>query len=128
MENDSVRTSGRSTLVDIWIDGKLRAISVSREAIETSLRLPADRAAGLSEDDRREFVRNNLSAVVSAATNWLRFNDPSADTVPLEPGDFGARPSERSGGREGDRRQGDRRKGDRRKVDRGPPPTGERRR
>jgi hypothetical protein len=128
MENDSVRTNGRSTLVDIWIDGKLRAISISREAIEAFLRLPPDRAAGMSDDDRREFVRTNLSTVVAAATNWLRYNDPSADTVPLEPGEFGARTNERSSERAGDRRQGDRRKGDRRKVDRGPPPSGERRR
>jgi len=26
MENDSVRTSGDATLVDMWIEGKLRAI------------------------------------------------------------------------------------------------------
>jgi hypothetical protein len=124
MENDSVRTNGRSTLVDIWIDGKLRGISVSREAIEAFLRLPPDRAAAMSDEDRREFVRTNLAAVVAAATNWLRDNDPSADSVTLDAVQAGGRASERPG----DRRHGDRRKGDRRKIDLGPPPSGERRR
>ena len=33
MENDSIRSSGTSTLVDIWVEGKVRAISVSQAAI-----------------------------------------------------------------------------------------------
>ncbi|MFL6830444.1 MAG: hypothetical protein ACJ8D5_07485 [Sphingomicrobium sp.] len=124
MENDSVRSSGRSTLVDIWIDGKLRSISVSAEAIEAHLRLPADRAAAMTDDDRRDFVRNNLAAVVTAATNWLRSTNPDADTIPLEDGQLGGEPRPRAG----EPRNGDRRKGDRRKLNLGPPPSGERRR
>ena len=33
MENDSIRSVGSDTLVDIWIDGKMRSLSVSLEAI-----------------------------------------------------------------------------------------------
>ena len=127
MENDSVRTSGSSTLVDMWIDGKLRAISVSREAIESFLHLTPDRAAAMSEDDRSDFVRTHLTLIVTAATTKLRNTAADADTVTIEAGDLGGRVTQRSARSEGERRSGDRRKGDRRKVNLGPPPTGERR-
>ena len=127
MENDSVRTSGGSTLVDMWIDGKLRAISVSREAMDAFLHLTPDRAAAMSDDERREFVRTHLTVVVTAATNQLRHSDPGADEVALHAGDLGGRVPAEAGAREGERRAGDRRKGDRRKVNLGPPRTGERR-
>jgi hypothetical protein len=125
MENDSVRTSGDSTLVDIWIDGKLRAVSVSRAAIEAHLRLPPDKAAVLTEDDRREFVRTHLTLVVNTATAALRNTNPDADAVTIEPGQLGRQVA---AARPGERRHTDRRKGDRRKTNLGPPPSGERRR
>ena len=128
MENDSVRISGDATLVDMWIEGKLRAISLSRGAIETYLRLPADRAAALTEDDRREFVRTNLGLVVAAAKERLRAAHPDADTVEIEAGQLGGRGPVPAAPREGERRGGDRRKGERRKLNLGPPPSGERRR
>jgi len=128
MENDSVRTSGSRTLVDMWIDGKLRAISVSREAIEAFLHLPSDLAAAMSDDDRSEFVRTHLALVVTAATNRLRNTNASADSVMIDAGDLGGHVGPGTGDRSGDRRRSDRRQGDRRKVDRGPPPSGERRR
>jgi hypothetical protein len=114
MENDSIRTSGRSTLVDIWIDGKVRAISVTREAIEAFLQLPAGQAATMSEDDRSEFVRTHLSTVITAATNRLRETDPGADSIVVDAGQLhpGRRASDRRAGSE--RRQGDRRQSDRR--------------
>jgi hypothetical protein len=128
MENDSVRTSGSSTLVDMWIDGKLRAITVSREGIESFLHLTPDCAEAMSDDERSEFVRTHLTLVVSSATAKLRSTDATAPSVVLEDGDLGGRPARRPSAEDGERRAGDRRKGDRRKVNRGPPPTGERRR
>ena len=92
MENDSVRTSGTSTLVDMWIDGKLRAITVSREAIESFLHLTPDRAASMSEDERSEFVRTHLTLVVSSATAKLRNTDATADAVTLDGGERGGGP------------------------------------
>ena len=65
MESDSIRASGSDTLVDIWIDGKLRAISISQEAIGAFLGF--DRVEGMSDDDRCEFVRTHLPLVISAA-------------------------------------------------------------
>jgi hypothetical protein len=127
MENDSVRTSGDATLVDMWIEGKLRAISLSRGAIETYLRLPSDRAMALTEDDRREFVRTNLGLVVAAAKERLRGSDPNADSVEIEAGQLGGRRVAQPAPREGERRAGDRRQGDRRKANLGPPPSGDRR-
>jgi hypothetical protein len=128
MENDSVRTSGSSTLVDMWIDGSLRAITVSREAIEDFLHLTPDRAATMTEDERSEFVRTHLTLVVASATAKLRNTDATAAAVTLDSGDLGGRPARQPASGDGERRTGDRRKGDRRKVNRGPPPTGERRR
>lgn len=127
MENDSVRSSGTSTLVDMWIDGKLRAISVSREAIEGFLHLTPERASAMSEAERSEFVRTHLNLVITAATTRLRNTDAGADTVAIEAGDLGGRVVQRSPRPDGERRSGDRRKGDRRKANLGAPPTGERR-
>src|SRR3954447_16704530 len=110
MENDSIRSSGSDTVVDIWIDGKIRAICVSQEAIGAFLGF--DRASGLSDDDRCDFVRTHLPAVLAAAKNRLRETDPAADSILVDAGHL-----PRSDGRPGERRTGDRRKGERRKSD-----------
>jgi hypothetical protein len=122
MESDSVRTMGDSTLVDLWIEGKFRAIIISRQAIEAYLQLPAGDAAGMSETDRREFVRTHLGLVVTAAAEGLRAR-PSAETIEIDQlgGAAPRAPTDRRGG-------GDRRKGDRRKQNLGPPSGVERRR
>ena len=108
MENDSIRASGSSTLVDIWIDGKIRAICVSQDAIGAFLGF--DRTTGMSDKDRCEFVRTNLPLVVTAAKARLRELKPGVDTIIL---DLGHLP--RPDGRSGDRRQRERRKNERRK-------------
>jgi ABC-type phosphonate transport system ATPase subunit len=114
---------GDSTLVDLWIEGKFRAITVSRQAIESYLGVAADAAASMGEADRREFVRTHLGVVVSAATAWLRAN-PEAETIVIDSlNSTGARRTD-----EGERRTGDRRKGERRKINIGPPGGIERRR
>jgi hypothetical protein len=120
MENDSIRASGSATLVDIWIEGKLRAISVSPEAIGAFLGF--DRAAGLSEDGRCEFVRTHLPLIITAAKTQLRDTDPTADAIILDAGHL-----PRPDGRAGDRRSVERRKGERRKSER-PIPHPDRRR
>jgi len=114
MESDSVRSSGEFTVVDMWVEGKLRCISVSREAIEGFLRLSPDRAAAFTDEDRREFVRMNLSQVVAAAKAQLQSIDPTADNIVIGSVAGGAAPAERTGDRR--RGGGDRRKGERRKV------------
>ena len=120
MENDSIRASGNSTLVDIWVNGKLRAISVTSDAIETFLGVSS--AKGLSEDERCEFVRGHLPQLVTAVRARLRDTDPNADSVVIDIGQLG--------GRAVDRRKGERRKGERRKTSlpRESLPRGERRR
>lgn len=118
MENDSIRASGTDTLIDIWVEGKLRAISVTRAAIETFL----GKASGaMSDDDRCDFVRTHLPQVVTAVKAKLRNGNPTADSVEIEAGQLGG---------VGDRRKGDRRKSDRRKASRPAAelPQGERRR
>jgi hypothetical protein len=117
MESDSIRASGKNTLVDIWVDGKLRAISLSREAVETAL--GTNRPVGMSEEERCEFVRTHLALVVTAAKAKLRDTDPDADNVFID-----------IGGRTLDRRKSERRKGERRKLNRPVEslPKGERRR
>ena len=122
MESDSVRTMGDSTLVDLWIEGKFRAITVSRQAIESYLALSPGAASAMGETDRREFVRTHLSTVVSAATAWLRAN-PEAETIAIDT--LKSTSTVRAG--DGERRSGDRRKGERRKANIGPPGGIERR-
>ncbi|HEX6604097.1 MAG TPA: hypothetical protein VF027_04375 [Sphingomicrobium sp.] len=111
MENDSIRASGSDTLVDIWINGKLRAISVSHEAIGAYVGFES--AGAMSDDDRCEFVRTHLPLVIAAAKSRLRDTDPTANAVVIDAGDL-----PRPGGRGGDRRSGERRKGERRKSER----------
>lgn len=121
MESDSVRTMGDTTLVDLWIEGKFRAITISRDAIESYLGLPAQDAAKMGETDRREFVRTHLSVVVAAATARLR-DSPNAEEIAIEVLGNAPIPSA-----VGERRAGDRRKGERRKRNLGPPGGVERR-
>jgi hypothetical protein len=124
MENDSIRASGGDTFVDIWIEGKLRGISVSRGAIETFLALTPHQAAAMSENDRCEFVRSHLSTVLTAAQVQLRELNPAADSVSIESGQLG-NPGR---GRVGDRRTTERRKTERRNPKGSEPPrVGDRR-
>jgi hypothetical protein len=124
MENDSIRASGGDTFVDVWIEGKLRGISVTRGAIETFLGMTPDQASRMSEEDRCEFVRTHLSIVLTAAKLQLRGMDPAADSIAIDSGQLGG-----SGrGRVGDRRKTERRKTERRTAyGSGPPRIGDRR-
>ena len=123
MDNDAVRSSGDRTIVDMWIEGKFRSVSVTKAAIEAHLQLSDEQAAEMTDDDRREFVRANLKLLAAAAADQVRDTDPDAPTVLLERlSGQPAQPRE-------ERRRGDRRKGgDRRKANLGPPASGDRRR
>ena len=118
MENDSIRASGSTTLIDIWIEGKLRAITVTQGAIETYLGERAPKA--MSENDRCEFVRTHLAQVVAAVHTRLRGNAGTGSIVIDGPQLLTP----------GARSKGKRRMGDRRKTEVSPEnlPRGERRR
>ena len=112
MENDSIRSSGSNTLVDIWIEGRMRGICITREAIEQFLNMPADQAEAMSEDDRCEFVRTHLPLIVTAAKARLAETGFDAEAVTIDVGQL-----PRPDGKPGDRREDDRRKGERRRLD-----------
>jgi hypothetical protein len=126
MENDTVRSMGDSTLVDVWINGKMRSVCVSRGAIEGFLQLPAGVSAKMSEDERREFVRTHLAIVVAAAKDRLSATSANAESILIDSGQLGSGTKDRNfverraGGerRKGDRRQSSTAKGDRRSTDR----------
>jgi len=118
MENDTIRASGGNTLVDIWIDGRMRSICVAREAIEYL----CDEAA-MTEKDRCEFVRTHLSLVIDAARQRLEDGLTPGATIVIASGQLDA--PARSTGRKAERRKGDRRK---RKDPSAMPPAGDRRR
>jgi hypothetical protein len=124
MESDSVRTIGDSTLVDMWLSGKVRSISVSREAIAEFKGLRAGQGSALSDDERSEFVRTHLTMIAAAAAARLN-DDPGAEQVSIETGQLRREDISRAAER---RAGGDRRKGDRRKKNLGPPGGRERRR
>jgi hypothetical protein len=117
MESDSVRTIGDSTLVDIWLGGKVRSISVSCDAIADFKGLPAGQAKTLTEDERSEFVRTHLTLIAKTAAARVSDN-PGAQTVCIESGQIRADEARQAHDR---RQSGDRRKGERRKSDLGPP-------
>lgn len=141
MDNDSIRSSGSgNTLVEIWIDGKLRGITISRTAIEGFLNLSPDQAKAMSADDRCEFVRSNLPLIMNAVRARLQETGADSDAVLIEEGQFGGarasapraggdrRTTERRKGADrrkpeppGPRKEGDRRHGDRRKTNRRAP-------
>lgn len=110
MENDSIRASGQNTVVELWIDGKLRSICVTPEAIAAFVGF--DQAAELSEEDRCEFVRSNLALVISGARTRLSLTNREAETVVIDAGHL-----PRGVGQAGERRTTDRRKAERRKAD-----------
>jgi hypothetical protein len=109
MENDSIRASGTDTLVDIWIDGKMRSICITQEAIGGYLDF--EQVARMSEDDRCDFIKNNLSLILSAAKARLRETDVTAGAIVIDAGHL-----PRPDGRATDRRKSDRRATERRKV------------
>jgi hypothetical protein len=115
MENDSIRASGDNTLIDIWVEGKVRAICITREAIEAA----GGFESGLSEELRCEFVRTHLPEIANAAKGRLREN-AAAETIIIDRGQIGAT---------GDTRKRERRKTDRRTATRATAdlPEGERR-
>ena len=121
MENDSIRASGSNTLVDIWIEGKMRSLCVSQQAIGAFIGF--DEAREMTDRDRCDFVRTNLALVVAAARTRLRDTDVTADDVILDVGQL-----PRPDGASGERRKAERRKVDRRKSDRPRPGAPERRR
>ena len=71
MENDTIRTSGGKTFVDVWIEGKVRGICVSRGTVEAYLGLSSERGA-MSDEERCDFVRTNMALVMKAATQRQR--------------------------------------------------------
>jgi len=109
MENDSIRSVGSDTLVDIWIEGKMRALCVSQEAIGAFLGFEV--TGGMSDLDRREFVRTHLPLVISAAKACLAETGADADALTIDVGQL-----PRGDGRSGERRLRDRRKTDRRQM------------
>jgi len=123
MESDSIRASGSNTLVEIWVNGKIRAISVTRQAIEA---FGGPSASGeMSDDERCEFVRTHLPLIVTAVKAQLREVSGDLESVTIDIGQLGGRGADR---RKGERRKaavpkeklphGERRRGDRRKNDR----------
>jgi hypothetical protein len=81
MESDTVRTVGGSTVVDIWVKGKVRSVSVPRAAIMAYLAPSPDEALALSDEDRREFVRNHLTLVAAAAAEALETDRGAASVT-----------------------------------------------
>jgi hypothetical protein len=109
MESDSIRASGNATQVDIWIEGKLRAITIANEAIGAFVGF--DRAESMRDEDYCNFVRTNLGMVITAAKARLAKSGPLADAIVIEAGDL-----PRADGAKGERRQVERRKTERRKI------------
>ena len=119
MDNDSIRSVGDNTLVEIWIEGRLRSICVTGAAIQEAL--GPRQATELSETERCEFVRKHMASIVAAARSRL-LDDTDASTIVIDTGHL----SQRGAGRVAERRKTDRRKADRGRPE-GDRRTGQRR-
>ena len=87
MENDVVRPFGDETMVDIWLQGRFRAITVTKNAIEIYLRASNENAVALTPRDRQEFVRTHLRRVTGAAARQLRLN-PEKTRITIDHGEL----------------------------------------
>lgn len=87
MENDVVRTSGDNTLVDLWLEGRSRSVTVSKSAVEAFLRVTREDAASMTPLHRREFVRTHLGLISKAATTHLQTN-PTANMIVIGSGEI----------------------------------------
>lgn len=89
--NDSLvvrSAAGGNTIFDIWVDGKLRLVVVTRDAIEDHLRLPPDAAAEFGPQHRVKFVQNNLHAIIAAARLNLRNGEPDTHVITIRSGNI----------------------------------------
>lgn len=123
MEGDTIRTSGSDTLIDLWVEGRVRQIVVTREAIAATL--GADMASNMDEAQRENFVRQRMKLVQAAARTAVA-ERPALERIVIR---AAALVDPYLGGG-GERRRSDRRIGDRRRIQ-GPIsslPAGERRR
>lgn len=75
MEVDCVRPVGGNTGVSMWIDGKLRAVSISPRVLDSALSVPA------SEEDRCRLVARHLRLIHRAAADHLLRTDRNAAAV-----------------------------------------------
>ena len=114
MENDTIRVSGGNTLVDVWIEGKMRAVCVSAGAIEAGLGIPSGSVESMPERERSEFVRTHMAAILKAARKKLGTVGAAAETITIDAAELAPHAAEKGS----DRRKTERRKGERRKADR----------
>jgi hypothetical protein len=84
MESDAVRTNGDNAVVDMWVSGQFRSVSVPREAIAAFLHLSPERAAELSDHDLQDFVRRHLKLVAVAAAEGLKEMHPNAASITVD--------------------------------------------
>ena len=80
--------AGGNTIFDIWVDGKLRLVAVTREAIEDHLRLPPEAAAEFGPQHRVKFVQNNLHAIIAAAKLNLHNSEPDTHVITIRSGNI----------------------------------------
>lgn len=74
-------------MVDIWLQGRFRAITVTKNAIEIYLRASTENGVALTPRDRQEFVRTHLRRVTSAAARQLRV-DPERTKIVIDHGEL----------------------------------------
>jgi hypothetical protein len=87
---DGVWTRGENTELEVWIGGQARAVVVTSEAIEHYLALTPEEAAIMSANERRKFVRDNISVVVAAANRNILANVDSLDMITIRSGELRA--------------------------------------
>lgn len=75
MEVDCVRPTGGNTGVSIWINGKLRAVTVCPRVLDSALVPPA------TDEDRCRLVSRHLKRIQRAAADHLLRTDPDAAAV-----------------------------------------------
>ena len=76
-----IRSLGDSVVVLMDIGGIRRGINVTAEAVDDYLRLSAEEAEALSNDERCELVLENLGGFVGLAWHQLATGDPYREII-----------------------------------------------
>ena len=85
---DGVWSRGDNTELEVWIAGQARSVVVTSEAIAHYLALTPDEAAVMGAEERRRFVRDNISLVAASANSKVKRKDGAAASITIHSGEL----------------------------------------
>jgi hypothetical protein len=85
---DGVWSRGDNTELEVWIAGQARSVVVTSEAIAHYLALTPEEAAAMDAEERRRFVRDNISLVAASANSKVKREDGAPASITIHSGEL----------------------------------------